>query len=93
MRSDTGRGRIPLEGVRGAGYLIAQIALSRRNCTPATPTLSDAEADTAVVPETVAPSAGADIATVGGVVSGGDEVPLTGVIMSVWISAWVKARL
>src|SRR6185295_10825992 len=43
---------------------------SSLNCTPATPTLSDAVADTVtVVPDTVAPPAGADIVTAGGVVS------------------------
>src|SRR5262245_45145953 len=41
-----------------------------RNCTPATPTLSEAVADTVTLPSTVAPSAGADIDTSGGTVSG-----------------------
>src|SRR5262245_57218050 len=45
-------------------------APSNRNCTPATATLSEAEAVTATVPETVVPDCGAVIATVGGVVSG-----------------------
>ena len=44
---------------------------SRRNCTPTTPTLSDAVAVTLIVPETVAPFAGAVSETVGAVVSGG----------------------
>src|SRR5882672_6841923 len=44
---------------------------SEKNCTPATPTLSEALADTAIVPETVAPLAGAVMLTAGGVVSGG----------------------
>src|SRR5258705_9649522 len=44
---------------------------SSLNCTPTTPTLSDALAVTLVVPETVAPEAGAVILAVGGVVSGG----------------------
>src|SRR5882672_3402718 len=44
---------------------------SEKNCTPATPTLSEALADTAIVPETVAPLAGAVRLTAGGVVSGG----------------------
>src|SRR5258705_2297090 len=44
---------------------------SSLNCTPTTPTLSEALAVTLVVPETVAPEAGAVILTVGGVVSGG----------------------
>src|SRR5207248_10836762 len=43
--------------------------LSILNCTPATPTSSDAAADKATVPETVAPSIGAVIDTAGGVVS------------------------
>jgi hypothetical protein len=53
---------------------------SRKNCTPATPTLSEAEALTVVVPETVAPEAGEVMLTVGGVVSGGgafDTVTVT----------------
>src|SRR6266705_317473 len=44
-------------------------APSNRNCTPATPTLSEASALTLIVPDTVAPFAGAVIDTVGGVVS------------------------
>ena len=44
---------------------------SRRNCTPKTPTLSKALAETVTVPATVAPSAGAVMFTVGAVVSGG----------------------
>ena len=50
--------------------------LSSRNCTPATPTLSEAEALTVVVPDTVAPLAGEVILTVGGVVSGVPPPPL-----------------
>ena len=46
-----------------------RFAPSRRNCTPATPTLSEALADTVTVPVTVAPSAGAVTPTVGAVVS------------------------
>src|SRR5688572_20761618 len=42
---------------------------SRLNCTPATPTLSDALAETPTGPETVAPGSGAEIATAGAVVS------------------------
>src|SRR5437667_405763 len=42
---------------------------SSLNCTPTTPTLSLALAVTVVDPETVAPSTGAVIATLGGVVS------------------------
>src|SRR2546426_2492693 len=45
------------------------LAPSRRNWTPTTPTLSDALALIVVVPETVAPPAGAVRLTVGGVVS------------------------
>ena len=55
---------------------------STKNWTPATPTLSDAEALTVVVPETVAPEAGDVMLTVGGVVSGGgafDTVTVTAV--------------
>src|SRR5437660_11980248 len=52
---------------------------SSRNWTPATPTLSEAVADTNTVPDTVAPDAGAVTETVGGVVS----APSTGVFMSV----------
>src|SRR3977135_1438246 len=44
-------------------------APSTNNCTPATPTLSDALAVTLRVPLTVAPLAGAVMPTVGGVVS------------------------
>src|SRR5437879_13391865 len=42
---------------------------SSLSCTPTTPTLSVALAETVTVPETVAPAAGAVIDTVGGVVS------------------------
>src|SRR5262245_37076249 len=44
---------------------------SRKNCTPATPTLSEALADTVTVPDTVAPFAGEVMLAEGGVVSGG----------------------
>src|SRR6266581_8293421 len=44
-------------------------APSNRNWTPATPTLSEASALTLIVPDTVAPFAGAVIDTVGGVLS------------------------
>src|SRR5437870_2928816 len=47
---------------------------SSLNCTPTTPTLSVALAETVTVPATVAPAAGAVIDTVGGVVSGGAAV-------------------
>src|SRR5206468_1108611 len=46
-----------------------RLAPSTRNCTPATPTLSEAEALTVTVPDTVAPDAGALMLTAGGVVS------------------------
>src|SRR5206468_8416310 len=46
-----------------------RLAPSSLNWTPATPTLSDAVAETVtVLPDTVAPFAGAEIETVGGVV-------------------------
>src|SRR2546428_13124941 len=44
-------------------------APSSLNCTPTTPTLSEALAETVTVPVTVAPAAGAGIDTVGGGVS------------------------
>src|SRR5688572_27680066 len=48
---------------------------SRRNWTPATPTSSEAEAETVTAtPDTVAPFAGACTETVGGVVSGSPPV-------------------
>src|SRR5881409_437623 len=47
---------------------------SSLNCTPTTPTLSVALAETVTVPATVALAAGAVIDTVGGVVSGGAAV-------------------
>src|SRR2546429_8954320 len=48
-----------------------RLAPSSRNCTPTTPTLSEALAVTLVVPPTVAPEIGEVMLTVGGVVSGG----------------------
>ena len=53
---------------------------SSLNCTPATPTLSEALAETLTVPETVAPPLGAETDTEGAVVSdggggGGGTVP------------------
>src|SRR6185295_3566031 len=56
------------------------VAPSTKNCTPATPTLSEAVALTLIVPDTVAPFAGAVMLTVGGVVSAGgafDTVTVT----------------
>ena len=46
------------------------------NCTPATPTLSDAVAVIATVPDTVAPVAGAEIETVGAVTSVEELLPI-----------------
>src|SRR5712691_1367979 len=57
-----------------------KFAPSSRNWTPATPTLSEAVAETVTEPpDTVLPDPGALIATVGGVVSdaGGGVLPLT----------------
>src|SRR6059036_2605324 len=51
-----------------------RFAPSSLNCTPTTPTLSVALAETVTVPETVEPAAGAVMETVGGVVSGGATV-------------------
>jgi hypothetical protein len=67
----------------------------RRNCTPLTAVLSLAVAVTATdVPLTVAPSAGALIATTGAVVSGGGGGPLlTASTMSLWTSPALSARL
>ena len=44
---------------------------SSLNCTPETPTPSEADAETVTEPETVAPELGEEIETVGGVVSPG----------------------
>ena len=49
---------------------LPRFAPSNRNCTLATPTLSEAFAVTVIVPLTVTPFAGEEIDTVGGVVSG-----------------------
>src|SRR5437899_3356374 len=46
-----------------------RLAPSSLNCTPTTPALSEALAETVTVPETIAPEVGAVIETVGGVVS------------------------
>src|SRR5439155_9581624 len=54
-----------------------RFAPSSLSCTPTTPTLSVALAETVTVPATVAPAAGAVIATVGGVVSGIGLVTVT----------------
>ena len=50
---------------------------STRNCTPATPTLSDAVALTVIVPDTLAPFAGELMLTLGTVVSAFDTVTVT----------------
>ena len=71
-----------------------RLAPSRVNWTPATPTLSEALALTGVVPETLAPAAGALTATLGGLLSAGGWVPAaTGLVMSAEISAADRARL
>ena len=49
---------------------------STKKRTPATPTSSDAVAAIVVVPKTVAPDAGAVIATLGGALSGGGGLAL-----------------
>jgi hypothetical protein len=55
---------------------VPRVSPSRRNLTPVTPTLSEAVALTVMVPETVAPEDGEVMATVGGVVSCANTVPL-----------------
>src|SRR5206468_1123308 len=71
------------EMVYGAVVISApRLAPSSLNCTPATPTLSVALAETVTVPVTVAPLDGAVRETVGGVVSGG------GAPIAVFISCW-----
>src|SRR5947199_4925930 len=61
--------------VYGAAVTSApRFAPSSLNCTPTTPTLSVALAETETVPAMVAPADGAVIETVGGVVSGGAAV-------------------
>ena len=58
---------------------VPRLVPSSWNCTPATPTLSEAPAVTLTVPETVSPLAGDVRLTVGGVVSGGGvAVTVTG---------------
>ena len=46
-----------------------RLARSSLNCTPTTPTLSVAVAETVIVPATVAPVVGAAMETVGGLLS------------------------
>ena len=58
----------------GALTSTPRLVPSSLNCTPATPTLSEALADTVTVPVTVAPAGGAAIETAGGVTSGGAPV-------------------
>ena len=69
-----------------------RLAPSSLNCTPVTPTLSDAFAETAIVPLTFEPAAGAVSATAGAVVSGAGGTP-TAVFMSDWTSVAGSARL
>ena len=72
------RGRaVPGDRVGRGGIFGAEVVVpSSLNCTPATPTLSEAVAETVTaVPETVAPLAGVVRETVGGVVSGADVPP------------------
>src|SRR3954468_1758990 len=62
--------------LNGAAVTSAPLfAPSTWNCTPATPSASDAEAETVTVPETVAPSTGVEMETVGGVGGGGAPPP------------------
>ena len=56
-------------------------APSSRNCTPTTPTLSLAVADTVTAPATVAPFAGAVMETTGGVVSLETVTPMTALVV------------
>src|SRR5438445_5372962 len=58
-----------------------RLAPSNRNCTPTTPTLSEALAVTLVVPPTVAPETGEVMLTVGGVASGGVKLTLLSVLV------------
>src|SRR5439155_327802 len=58
------------ETAKGAAVSsVPSAAPSSKNCTPTTPTLSEALAVTVIVPETVAPPAGEVMLTVGAVVS------------------------
>jgi len=56
---------------------LPRLAPSSLNCTPTTPTLSEAVAVTLTVPEIVAPPAGAVIDTVGAVVSAATLLTVT----------------
>ena len=62
MAQDTVNGAAVSSGPRGTS--------SSKNCTPATPTLSEATADTVTVPASTDPSPGAVSDTLGGVPSG-----------------------
>src|SRR5437867_12943217 len=55
-----------------------RLAPSTRNCTPATPTLSEAEALTVTDPDTVAPDAGALMLTAGEIGRASGSERLTG---------------
>ena len=61
------------------------MAPSSWNCTPTTPTLSEALAETVTVPETVAPDVGDVMLTVGAVVS--ETVTLTEADVAVLLAA------
>src|SRR5256885_11109112 len=61
-----------------------RLAPSSLNCTPTTPTLSVALAETDIVPATEAPEAGEEMETVGGVLS---TVTLSGVEVAVFPAA------
>src|SRR5687767_870424 len=65
---------------------------SRRNVTEETPDASEAFACTVIVPVTVAPDAGEEIATVGGVLS---TVTFTAALVVVWfaVSVAIAVRL
>jgi hypothetical protein len=63
------------------------------NCTLVTATLSAAVAETLTVLLTVAPLAGEETVTVGGVESAGAVASTIGVAMSAWISACESVRL
>jgi len=69
IRAVGDRRGIPADGVRCGRVLGPRAAPLSKNWTPTTPTSSLALADTVTAPERLAPFAGADMATVGGVVS------------------------
>src|SRR5437016_7845066 len=66
---------------------------SSLNCTPATPVLSEAVAETNTFePDTVALLAGVTSHTVGGMMSGGGVAPLVAVRLLSWLKPWFPAR-